>query len=53
MLSEILNPSMGTLIVTPKNIDIFIDDVARVIAGGLNVALHPGVELSDVMRYLQ
>lgn len=53
MLSEILNPSMGTLIVTPKNIDIFVDDVARVIAGGLNVALHPGVELADVMRYLQ
>ncbi|MGE5508583.1 MAG: GPR endopeptidase [Chitinophagales bacterium] len=52
-LAEVLGDEMASLIVTPRQIDLFIEDVAKVIAGGLNAALHPDIELSDVMRYLQ
>ncbi len=52
-LAELLGPETGSLIITPRQIDLFIDDVAKVLAGGLNAALHPDIELSDVMRYLQ
>lgn len=52
-LAELLGPETGGLIITPRQIDLFIDDVAKVLAGGLNAALHPEVELSDVLRYLQ
>ncbi|MDI6869924.1 MAG: GPR endopeptidase [Bacillota bacterium] len=52
-LAELLGPETGSLIITPRQIDLFIDDVAKVLAGGLNAALHPNIELSDVMRYLQ
>lgn len=52
-LAELLGPETGGLITTPRQIDLFISDVAKVLAGGLNAALHPDIELSDVMRYLQ
>lgn len=52
-LMELLGPETGGLIITPRQIDLFIHDVAKVLAGGLNAALHPDIELSDVMRYLQ
>ncbi|HHW14173.1 MAG TPA: GPR endopeptidase [Firmicutes bacterium] len=52
-LAELLGPETGGLIITPRQIDLFIHDVAKVLAGGLNAALHPDIELSDVMRYLQ
>jgi spore protease len=52
-LAELLGPETGSLIITPRQIDLFIDDVAKVLAGGLNAALHPNIELSDVLRYLQ
>ncbi|MGE5554449.1 MAG: GPR endopeptidase [Betaproteobacteria bacterium] len=52
-LADLLGPETGSLIITPRQIDLFINDVAKVVAGGLNAALHPDIELSDVMRYLQ
>lgn len=53
VLDEVLAPYLGPLVVTPKEIDVIIEDVARVVAGGLNAALHPGVDLSDAYLYLQ
>lgn len=53
MMEEILAPFIGSMIVTPKEIDVLIDDVSRVIAGGLNAALHPEISLEDIMRYVQ
>ncbi|MCL4515926.1 MAG: GPR endopeptidase [Firmicutes bacterium] len=53
MLEEILTPFLGSMIVTPKEIDVLVDDVSRVIAGGLNAALHPEISLQDIMRYVQ
>lgn len=52
-IAKLLDTELSNLIITPRQIDLFIDDVAKVIAGGLNAALHPDIELSDVMRYLQ
>ena len=42
---------MGTLVVTPKEIDVLIDDAAWVVAAGLNVALHPGMDLEQAAQY--
>lgn len=53
LIVEVLNPFMGNTIVTPKDIDITIDDLSIIIANGLNIALHPGVDLKDVNRYLR
>lgn len=53
LINELLSPHLGTLVVTPKEIDVFIEDVAQTVAGGLNTALHPAIELEDALAYIQ
>lgn len=52
MMRSLLGPHFGDMIVTPKEIDILIDDVAETVAGAINTALHPSLDLDDVLRYL-
>lgn len=52
MISQLLEPFMGSMIVTPKEIDALIDDVTQVVAGGLNTAFHEGIDYSEVFQYL-
>jgi spore protease len=53
MIHEVLQPFMGDLVVTPKEIDKMTEDLARVVAGGMNVALHPDLDIDDTLRYIQ
>jgi len=53
LIQEVLEPYVGNLIVTPKEVDDVIDRIAKVIANGLNIALHQGITLDDVNRYIQ
>ena len=52
LIAEVLSPLVGDLVVTPKEVDDLITDMARVIAGALNAMLHPGVGTRDLLRYL-
>lgn len=52
MIRELLNPYIGDLMVTPKEIDTLIDDAAKVIANGINISLHSGIGLNDINRYI-
>jgi spore protease len=52
MIKEVLNPYVGNLIVTPKEIDALIEDISKIIANGINVALHSSIELKDINRYI-
>ncbi len=52
MIQEVLEPYVGNLIVTPKEIDEVVRKIAKVIANGLNIALHQGITLDDVDRYV-
>jgi GPR endopeptidase len=52
LIKEALNPFVGHLIVTPKEIDDIITRVSKVVANGLNMALHQGITLNDVGRYI-
>ncbi len=40
------------LIVTPRDIDRYVKDAGRLIAYGLNLALHPGLTLADVDMFI-
>lgn len=40
------------MIVTPKEIDKVIEDLARIIADGLNIALHQHITLEEAHRYM-
>jgi spore protease len=52
VIDEVLVPTLGDLMVTPKEIDVLISEVARVVAGGLNVALHPEIDPDELSRYI-
>lgn len=48
---EVLGPLGQDLLVTTKEIDEFIEDIANVIASGLNSALHEAVNMDNVAAY--
>jgi spore protease len=52
LFTNIIPDFVGDLMVTPKEIDIIIQDISKVIAGGINAALHPDIDLADVSQYL-
>lgn len=52
LVKKVLSPYINSLIVTPKEIDVMIEDLARVVSGALNIAIHPGVSPEEVFRYL-
>jgi spore protease len=51
LVKEVLTPLGQDLLVTPKEIDQFIEDVANIIASGLNAALHEAVDSDNVAAY--
>ncbi len=51
LLKEVLGENVGDFIVTPKDIDEQAEEMSRIIANGINIALHEGISLSDIDRY--
>ena len=51
LVKEVLNPIGHDLLVTPKEIDQFVEDVANIIASGLNTALHEAIDADNVSAY--
>ncbi|GGG56007.1 GPR endopeptidase [Paenibacillus radicis (ex Gao et al. 2016)] len=51
LVKEVLHPIGHDLLVTPKEIDQFIEDIANIIASGLNAALHDAVDTDNVAAY--
>ncbi|WP_079910578.1 GPR endopeptidase [Paenibacillus sp. 32352] len=51
LVREVLNPLGHDLLVTPKEIDQFIEDIANIIASGLNAALHEAIDADNVSAY--
>lgn len=52
MMRQILQPYIGNLVVTPKDVDVMVEEMAKVVAGGINMALHPGLTEDDLYKYL-
>jgi len=52
MIHEILNPYVGDLMVTPKEVDLVMDSISKVIANGINISLQPALELEDINRFM-
>ena len=52
MITEILNPYVGNLVVTPKEIDMVINSVSKIIANGLILHFNQHLDLEDINKYL-
>ncbi|WP_100331631.1 GPR endopeptidase [Bacillus xiapuensis] len=44
LIHEVLSPLGHNLMVTPKEVDLFIKDTANLLANGINAALHPAID---------
>jgi spore protease len=44
LIYEVLSPIGHNLMVTPKEVDVFIEDMANLIANGLNSSLHSAID---------
>lgn len=52
-VAQMLQPYFGTLIVTPKEVDVLVRELSHVLAGGINYALHPAIDEDEIYLYLQ
>jgi len=53
MILELLEPYSGNLVVTPKDTDETVRFLAKIVANGINMALHKNIGPEDVDRYIQ
>lgn len=51
MIKEVLTPLGYNLMVTPKEVDGFMKDMAVLLATGLNAALHDRVTVENSASY--
>ncbi|MBD1371134.1 GPR endopeptidase [Hazenella sp. IB182357] len=51
LIHEVLQPLGQNLIVTPKEVDSFIANMAKTVANGLNCALHEAVTMDNVASH--
>ncbi|MFF2447618.1 GPR endopeptidase [Neobacillus sp. NPDC058068] len=51
LIYEVLSPIGHNLMVTPKEVDVFIEDMANLIANGLNASLHSAVDQENAGYY--
>lgn len=51
LIQEVLQPLGQNLVVTPKEIDDFMEGIANIIASGLNSSLHRAVDQENVGSY--
>lgn len=47
LVEDVIGPAMGDLMVTPKEIDVLVNDMADVIAEALNRALQPDLDREE------
>lgn len=52
LMKEVLDPKVGDLMVTPKDVDMIIDSVSKIIAGGINISLQPSLSLDDINNFI-
>ncbi|MDR3565218.1 MAG: GPR endopeptidase [Negativicutes bacterium] len=52
IIRSVLPEALGDLMVTPKEVDQLIEDIADVVAGGINQAMHPHIDYKNIHMYL-
>lgn len=52
LIKEILNPFVKDLVVTPKDIDLMIDSLSKIISNGINIAVQPNMTVEDINKFL-
>lgn len=51
LIHEVLSPLGQNLMVTPKEVDAYVEDISNIVANGLNAALHEAIDKENVSAY--
>lgn len=51
LITEVLSPYAENMFVTPKEVDAVIENLVNIIANSINIALHPGINNTDISKY--
>lgn len=53
LIREVLSSkSLGEMIVTPKDIDLIINSLAKIISNGINMAVQPNMGMEDINKFM-
>lgn len=53
LIREVLSSkSLGEMIVTPKDIDLIINSLAKIISNGINIAVQPNMDMEDINKFM-
>ena len=53
LIKEVLySKALGDMFVTPKDIDLVIDSLSKIIADGINIALQPNMNMDDINKFM-
>lgn len=52
MIRELLDPYKENIMVTPKDVDLVVDSISKIIANAINIALQPALDLNDINTFL-
>lgn len=52
MIKDALSKNIGTLMVTPKDIDSVIEKTSKTVANGINLALHRNLTFEDIESFV-
>ncbi|MBR0277513.1 MAG: GPR endopeptidase [Clostridia bacterium] len=50
-IDEVLSKNFTNLVVTPKEVDEIIDDLAEIVSDGINICMHSSINTENVSRY--
>ena len=53
LIREVLaSKALGEMIVTPKDIDLIIDSLSKIISNGINMAVQPNMNMDDINKFM-
>ncbi len=52
LIKDTLTKNIGTLMVTPKDIDAVIEKISKTVANGINLALHRNLTFEDIESFV-
>lgn len=52
LIREVLTPYVGDLIVTPKEVDLIITSLSKIISNGINIAVQPNMTVEDINKFM-
>ncbi|MGM9933716.1 GPR endopeptidase [uncultured Clostridium sp.] len=53
LIREVLaSKALGEMIVTPKDVDLIINSLAKIISNGINMAVQPNMDMEDINKFM-